>query len=393
MSKTNLPGTAAAVAGDMMQGQSHFIHRPVLKGSDVVTVEIGPQVDFVYIVRKDGVFTVSPLAHKMSVGYGLKEVDVKQALLEEYDRFFNELTHIFYWGFSQKGNFELHLYEPGELDTAIIQRANNIPIVSLDPLICHGVYSLTVSRAYYLGGKKDTGQIARPGYASLNAQAQQIAERMQGQPVCVVEDDIFSGGSIIASLDKLTDCGVTIQKIIPGIQIGSPHKITQSGLAIDPVVKYKTIDGADIFDKVDLGDPRDYLLGASGLVVHLPQRAYGRAPYILPFVSTSARSSVPQQAERGFALKVLEANWNFFHGVEGKLGQPLLLGHMDEHFTNMMHQLYGFDYKVPMRQIVTWAIDNIDSIWEITQHLGELQGQLDTMLLRAKQVTGNISPP
>src|SRR5712691_7684680 len=137
-----------------MKEQDHFIYKPDLKGSETLTVEIGPGVDFVYIVRMDGDFAVTPLAQKMSAAYFLDEGEVKQALLEEYELFLGKLAHSFHWGFSQKGNFELHLYHPDELDKAVRQRAENAPMVSLDPLISHGVYNLKVSRAYYLGGKR-----------------------------------------------------------------------------------------------------------------------------------------------------------------------------------------------------------------------------------------------
>jgi len=52
---------------------------------------------------------------------------------------------------------------------------------------------------------------------------------------------------------------------------------------------------------------------------------------------------------------------------------------MDEHFLAMMQDLYGFDSSIPMLQIIDWATDNIDAIWKITQQLGEIQEQLETM--------------
>jgi hypothetical protein len=354
-----------------------YIRQPQLQASEVTIVEIEPHVDFVYIMRLDGEFTISPIAQRMATRNKLVAERVKHSLLEEYETFFHNLADSLRWGFSQKGTFELHVYDPNELDMSVRQRAIDMPTVSLDPLISHEVHSLKVSRAYYLGGKKYIGQIARPGNPSLDVQAQQIAENVNGKPVCVVEDDVFSGGSISASLDALRAHGVTILKVIPGIQVGTPEKLTKSGLIVDPVVKYQTTDGIDIFDRVDLGDPRVYLVGASGLVVHLPNGEYGRAPYILPFVSSTARSSIPAESEYGFALKVLQANLDFFTGAEQKVGKPLLLHHMDEHFMNMMHDLYGFEENSLIAQIVTWALDNIDSIWEITQLLVEDAGAIN----------------
>ena len=344
-------------------------------------VEVGESVDFIYIMRKDGKFAMSLVAQKIAKDYKLDEYAVTQTLLEEYDAFFANLTDTFKWGYSSKGSFELHLYDPDELENAVRSKSEESPIVSLDPLMKQGVSEFGVSRGYYMGGKKDFGQVARPGYESLSSQAQEIAANLNGQPVSVSEDDIFSGGSVIASLNALLSKGIKIQKIIPGIQVGKPKKLSEMGLDVDPVVEYQTTDGVDIFDKVDLGDPRDYLLGASGLVVKLPSGEYGRAPYILPFVSTTARAGIPAGIEKTFALKVLQANFDFFQSVRDKIGAPLLLKHMNHSFLVLMHDMYGVDSHAEMSQLAAWLMDNLDGFWKITKKQGELQEGLALLTL------------
>jgi len=344
-------------------------------------VEVGHDVDFVYIMRKDGKFAMSPIANEIAADYGMDNETVKQSLLEEYDTFFAKLADIFKWGYSSKGNFELHLFDPDELESAIRVKSTALPIVSLDPLLNQGVYEHKVSRGYFLGGKKDFGQVPRPDNESLSTQAQGIAESLDTSPASVVEDDIFSGESVIASLNELLSHGVNIQKVIPGIQVGNPKKLSKMELSVDPVVEYNTIDGADILNKVDLGDPRDYLLGASGLVLQLPDGEFGRAPYILPFVSTTARASIPADIEKDFAEKVLQANLEFFQNVQTKTGAPLLLKHMDHNFTVLMHQVHGVDSNAEMVQIVVWLMKNINSFWGTTIEQGEFQEKLVTLKL------------
>lgn len=339
-------------------------------------IEVGYDVDFIYIMRKDGNFTMSPIAQRMVGEHYMDEEQTKQVLLEGYDTFFGKLTTILQWGYSSKGNFELHLYDSNQLDKGVRAKAGNTSIVSLDPLMNQGVLEHKVSRGYYLGGKNDFGQVARPGAKPIFQQAQEIASSLNGMAVCVVEDDVFSGGSVIASLSELISNGVIVQKLIPGIQIGKPSKLSEMGITIDPVVTYETIDGADIFDKVDLGDPRDYLLGASGLVTKLPSGNYGRVPYILPFVSTAARAGIPQEKEKEFAEKVLQVNLEFFRNVKECIGKSILLKNMDPNFVVLMNEMFGFDSNAPMEQVVVWSMDNMDSLWEITKIQGVFQEKL-----------------
>lgn len=364
-----------------MKEQLDYRPKSEIKWPQTGTVEVGSSVDFVYIMRKDGNFTMSPIAHRMASEYFIDEEQTKQTLLEEYDTYFSKLAGILQWGYAFKGNFQLHLYDPTELDKGIREKADNLPIVSLDPLMNEGVFEHKVSRGYYLGGRKDFGQVARPGTATLSQQAQEIARLLNGSPTSVAEDDIFSGGSVITSLHGLKEQGVAVQKLIPGIQVGKPSKLTEMGIQVDPVISYETTDSSDIFNKVDLGDPRDYLLGASGLVVKMPNGKMGRAPYILPFVSTSARAGIPQEKEKEFAIKVLQANFEFYKKVEESIGKPLLLKNMDPNFAVLISEMYGFDSNTPMDQIVAWSMDNLDSLWQTTKTQGEFQEQLETLEL------------
>lgn len=353
----------------------------VIKWPRGSVVEVGSNVDFVYIMRKDGKFAISPIAKRMATDNQLDEQALTQTLLEEYDTFFTQLVDIFTWGFSAKSNFELHLFDPDEMDESVRSKSVGIPIISLDPLMNEGVLEHKVSRGYYLGGRKEFGQVARPVNPALSLQALEIAAKLNGLPASVAEDDIFSGGSVIASLTELLNQGVNIQKVIPGIQVGKPEKLSAMGLNVDPVVEYRTTDKSDIFDKVDLGDPRDYLLGASGLVVQLPNGELGRAPYVLPFVSTSARASMPAEAEKDFGIKVLQANLEFFNAVEEKVGTPLFLKYTDQSFQVLMHQMYGVDHNAEMGQIATWLMENIDDFWAITKKQGEFQEKLAKLKL------------
>jgi len=344
-------------------------------------VAVDTSVDFIYIMRKDGDFTINPIAEKFSEEYFLNPHDTKQVLLQEYDTFVEKLADILQSSFSHKGSVELHIYDPDTLDQQIREKATGLPVISLDPLMTEGVHTHGVSRGYYLSGQHDFGQVARPGMASLLEQAKNIANELDGKSAVVAEDDIFSGGSVIASLEGLIQEGTNVHHIIPGIQVGIPAKLTEMGITVDPVIKYKTTDDTDIFDKVDLGDPRDYLVGASGLVVKLPNGEYGRAPYLLPFVTATARAGIPKAIEKTFSFHVLQANYQLYNAVEEKIGKPVLLKQMHPDFVTLMHNLHNFDHNTPMKQVVAWAMNTIDTTWQTHQELGSFQEHIKKLQL------------
>lgn len=349
--------------------------RQEIKWPQTSKVEVGADVNFVYIMRKDGNFTMSPVAKRLATEYALDEGVTKQVLLEEYDTYFSKLADILKWGYSPKGSMELHLYDPAKLDKSVREKVGNLPTVSLDPLMNRGVFELGVSRGFYLGGRRDFGQVGRPGTGPLSKQADEISLVLNGDPIAVAEDDIFSGGSVVASLDELEGSGIKIQKLVTGIQVGTPDSISNKGLDAESVVVYKTTNGVDIFDKVDLGDPRDYLLGASGLVIKLPNGKFGRAPYILPFVSSSARAGIPEEMEKEFAMKVLQASLEFYIGAGERIGKPMLLKNMDPNFELYMSEMYGFNPNTSMETVATWLMDNLDRLSDTTKLLGELQAK------------------
>lgn len=346
-----------------------------IKWPQTAKVEVGSGVDFVYIMRKDGNFTMSPVARRLTSEYALEEGVTKQVLMEEYDTYFSKLADILKWGYSPKGSMELHLYDPEALDKRVREKVGGLPTVSLDPLMNRGVFELGVSRGFYLGGRKDFGQVARPGTDPLSKQAEEIADILNGVPSAVAEDDIFTGGSVAASLTELKNSGVNVQKAVTGIQVDEPTSVLKMGIPVEAVVTYETSDDAKILDKVDLGDPRDYLLGASGLVIKLPSGKFGRAPYILPFVSSSARAGVPAEMEKEFAMKVLQANLEFYIGAGERIGKPIQLKSMDPNFVLYMSEMYGFNPNTSMETLATWSMDNLDKLSEMTKLLGEFQAK------------------
>lgn len=373
----------------------------VSEHSDIVWPQ-GPQVvidnqtDFAYIMRKDLNFTVDQIAQRYTGDYNKTLDQVTRVMRDEYEKFFANLAETITWGFSDKGKVQLHLYDPDYLENGIREKAGDQPMVSLDPLMDQDIMSFKVSRAYYPGGKNKYAQVERPGSESISAQASIIAESLQGQTVAIVEDDIFSGGSVIQSAQYLNQSGVQVNRTITGLLIGDPPELNEMGIEAEGVVTYEREDGGDIFDKVDLGDPRDFLIGASGLVVKLPNGELGRAPYLFPFVSPHARVSIPSEKEEFFSNLVLEANYTFFNNLDAELGEHTCIKHMDPDFAKYMYEQHGIPVGTPMVQVVEWMMDNTITIWHETEKQAEFAQNLEKLQLPQKivfiDVNGTLIP-
>lgn len=176
--------------------------------------------------------------------------------------------------------------------------------VSLDPCI-KGKRQLGISRQFLPGGRQDIGIAARPGFPDLE---RQIASLPTDQPITLVEDDIFTGGTMRRIIAQLRSRGVQVAKVIVGIQVGTPELDV-------PVIALDQYEHEEVFD---LSDPRDFLLGAhgSGLVVRCDDGELVRAPYLYPFVDVAARCSMSSAAATEFSRVMWEHNVRFWERFE-----------------------------------------------------------------------------
>lgn len=330
-------------------------------GESTQVIEVGSAIDFIYIARKDGESIMSPVAQRVSYDYGLGIEDTRNILLSQYDIFFARLIDIFAKAVSEKGNAEIHLYYPNPLEETIRKKSNGKQLVSMDPLLI-GNENYEVSRVFTHGGReKSFAYVARPGSEPLPVQAKHIAEFVGETSVVLTDDDLYTGGSMLEVVETLMSHGVKIEKVVPGVQVGEPEKLLNLGVEVEPVIKYKSTGESDIFAKVDIIDPRDYLLGVSGFVVQLPEGGSGRASAVLPFFSPSNAVSIPSDAEVQFSMDVLIANLVFFRAVEELIGYPLLLSHMDPSCRDFMQRIYSRTPNMVMTDLGNWAIGKLEN--------------------------------
>lgn len=315
-----------------------------------------PDIDFVYIMRKDTESVSSHLAEKIGAEYNIPPDQMTDIIGPIYDTFVDNLIHTLGKNFQHKGKTEIHLFTAGEIEAKRLSYVGQRTAITLDPLIDEpSIQKIGVSRGYLPGGKIEIGMVARPGYPEFSAQIKALKDKLSShEAIDIFEDDIFTAGSLTKIINSLNKEGIEVARIIPGIQVGAAQGLLDRGIEIAPVVQYFLKEGQD----VDLGDPRDFLVGIDGLVTLLNDNTYGRLPYLAPFVSPHARLSIPPDQEETFSTEVLKLNLQFYKDISESLSLPVKLKHMNEPSANALKTFIPCDDESDMTSVVDYIIDH-----------------------------------
>ena len=415
-----LDAAAASLENASLPCERHYRLNP----EETAQVTLDRDVSFAYVIRRDGALTIPPIVERLLRDDPVLDIGrVSERLRHSYEECCRQVCQGLLTVFVSRANentespqkrVELHIFDPHELEAGVMTRARGGFVVSMDPMV-EGDLPLQVSRLFCLGGVADLGIANRPGtplledqIAAINAvfarQAQNLEQKIEqarasGSPelaaslerrldalrhegVKLVDDDMFTGGTVAGIIRRLKAAGVSVTEVIPQLQAGAPADLAGQGVKVTPVVKYALQDR----DQLDLGDLRDFIVGVSGLVVKLPSGGRGRAPYVLPWVSPTARASVPPDLERSFSIAVLNANLKFYENATQEVGTVIRLSHLDPHFAAMMCELYGFEMRSPMVDVIRWALKNVDRVARVNENLGFMQERLEQMALPHKMV-------
>lgn len=182
-------------------------------------------------------------------------------------------------------------------------------LLSLDPC-WPGDENLGVSRCFELGGGRVCADlVVRPGWPTLDQQL----SRLPAGDYALVDDDIATGHTMR-----------WVESVLPA----RCRVVARQALCELPVFSGEA-------GLVDLGDQRDFLLGAreGGLVVRLPDQSLARVPYLLPYVNPAERLSLPISRAYEFSRRLWQLNQEFFEGLN------LTLEDAPEAFRGLTHYL------------------------------------------------------
>lgn len=308
---------------------------------------IGDDLDFVYVMRTDSSYVSGQFAARLGV------LDLFEEVREVYEDYLTKLASLLADAYqTEYDSIAIDLLDGNAIDARrreLIAEGNLV--VSLDPLMEDGCLPLAFSRCYALGGSVLRGMVARPGYPPIGDQVAAIDD-CGDVPITVIEDDIYTGETIASTLRRyLGQAYDRITELVAGTRIAG-EMLDHEHYAVSAAIVYSLPDGSPAIEKLDLGDPRDYLIGASGLVSILPNGDLGRLPYILPFVSPSARATIPGEAEAEFSFAALNLGASFYAKLSDVACMHIVLEHTDPVFRRGMEVLLRCSPDDPMLDVV-----------------------------------------
>jgi hypothetical protein len=326
---------------------------------------------FVYVLRDDSGYIARELADRLgAAGTGPASTGPASTVPDiraEYATFLAGLYEAFSAAAAPRGPLELHVYRAEDIEAARAALIDpGLRIISLDPL-CQtpGAAALGLSRWYKPGGKDLAGEGARPGFPAMKDQIRQLAIVMKNSPVALIEDDTYTGETLIATAGQLRAAGIDVRQLVVGIRIAQ-GELAFDGAAISAAVRYELDPARPVGEQIDLGDPRDYLIGLSGLVILMgmdgDRPVLGRAPYLLPFVQPSERASLPAESDWELSRTVLALAGEFYSALGSRLGRPVLLRHCDPEFAAFVRHYLGMQPDIAMTDLISQVLADAESI-------------------------------
>lgn len=201
--------------------------------------------------------------------------------------------------------------------------------VTLDSYDTTNALPLKVSRHFSLGGKTQIGIGNRPGSPPLDEQIYMLKAKIGANPIALLEDDIYTGGTAKYVIERLQAAGLKVQMFIPGVQVSEIDIIC--GVGVEPVERYTQGTVLDIVD------PRDLLFGTkdAGLAIKESSMLL-RVPYVLPYVDITSRAGVSVLSAVEFSKGIIGVNALLFSELEVLLGKKILIGHTARPFQDFV---------------------------------------------------------
>lgn len=292
-----------------------------------------------YIFRNEGLLALKEI--RLNTKTYEKRYD--SAYLKVWQDFTDDLCEIIKSSVPEDTNIVFHDLKDTEKEKKKIVGSQKV--ITMDSYnIFPQAIKLGVSRTFARGGVDLLGIGNRPGYPKLTKQINQIKKNIKNEAIVLIDDDVFSGGTIKNMAELLLKSGINVKDILVGVQISRPQN---EAMPITAVFKYHP---EEVFE---LNDPRDFLIGSheGGLVVKLDKDLV-RVPYIAPFVDVKKRASISKDKTIWFSKRILDVNRNFYTGVQEILQRPLLLSEVGEYFQLFFNKEFGVSDDLSIHEVI-----------------------------------------
>lgn len=173
---------------------------------------------------------------------------------------------------------------------------------------------------------RDVGLRSRTGSdLSLSRQFDMAASaiRADSDKVTLIDDVVFSGGTIELIDGEFRKRGISVEKVVASVAMeDAMAKLYANGISVEADRIY-----AGVQDEVCM---RDFIIGApeGGRNVISQESGYASAPYLLPFGKTETWASIPPIRCTEFSRVATEASLEIWTDIDRKNGRQILAGEL-----------------------------------------------------------------
>lgn len=189
---------------------------------------------------------------------------------------------------------------------------------------------LNINRLFNTDGQL-IGHGPRPGFEPLTKQFDNLAGKIAGRSVVLIEDGAFSGGTLRFVLQELNNRGITVTAIVIGFcctraKFVLGHVFKGELVIVHPIENLLDwIPDHDLIPFIPncgrvLGEPSDH----SFMPVRKVEGYSCAYPYILPFGKIEEWASLPIEGARDLSRLCLETSIELF----GRLGHKMTIGEL-----------------------------------------------------------------
>lgn len=211
---------------------------------------------------------------------------------------------------------EVEVVPEGYLKSGLQYLADNAPasVISLDRAYLTGqerclagFLDITRSVNNQLEG---TGLSSRRCDVAVDRQIVQLSAAQKGKSICLLDDVIFEGKTMLEIVKSFRKQGVQVENILAGIAIkDGVQLLEQQGVRVTPLLVYDQV--------IDEICERDFVVGCplSGRSVVENGQVYG-APYLYPFGKPIDWASIPAEKAADFSLFCLTQSLDMWKKAE-----------------------------------------------------------------------------
>ncbi|MFA5592256.1 MAG: hypothetical protein WC989_02965 [Micavibrio sp.] len=190
---------------------------------------------------------------------------------------------------------------------------------------------------------RDSGILPRlPGLPDVKEQFRRAVEFVADSKkprVNIVDDVVFSGGTILNCANQLAARGIEVDTVIANVAInGSVAALGQRGIKMDADYYYDAV-----IDEVCM---RDFIVGApgGGRNLLLGNGQYVSVPYLYPYGNVGQWASIGRESAAGFSKDCLEASLNIWAALApdmkfSDLSKPVFKSSPDERIVDSIERM------------------------------------------------------